>query len=324
MSRDYKVKMPIFTYPLTNIVIYSSFWAGQILITRYAFNDGAPLLPYIFQTSLFALVGCCIVLLPRETPSLARLLKTEKRVVARVCLGNMFHTGLGTFFNLMGICYTTATNAAFLAKLGIVFLLFFAHVFLGEHISRMKVLATVGFLLGAYLLITGGRSLSIQIGDIFILLACLSWSTGNTIIKHTMLRSSISGELVAAIRPLVGLPFHLLGCFLLVSLSPELVGPLSSGLLPLALINGLVTALVWIFVNRSLHYGSASYTAFMSNITPMLVAFGGVYFFDESLSFIQWLGCGLIILGGALAHWSEIFIKKQLALRLGEPSKAFA
>lgn len=296
--------------PFTNVTIFSIFWAFQIFITKVAFNRGATLGAFVFLSALSTLLVCSLYFLPKTFSELRSLWSHNRTALLLILAAGFVHYGLGGMFSTAGVAFTSATNAAFLSKLSFAFTVGMAAIFLSEPLTRQKLGATALMLLGSFLLATQGRGISTSFGNILVIFACICWSGGTILTKSALKHTRISGELISAVRPFVGTPFLLAYCFLLDQISTNIKTVFGDTLwtpeiLSFALVNGLLTVLTWVFLNRTLTVASASYMTMMSMMTPVLVAILGITFLDENLTLIQFLGAGLIIAAAAATHLVE-------------------
>lgn len=69
-------------------------------------------------------------------------------------------------------------------------------------------------------------------------------------------------------------------------------------------LSGLATAGSWLCFFRALQLGPVARVAPIDKLSVVLVAIGGVAWLGESLSFLQWLGVGLIAVGAVLVAWT--------------------
>ena len=235
-------------------------------------------------------------------------MKTARRALYVIVLANIIHFGLGGTISSIGIAFTSATNAGFLLKLAFVFTLILAHLFLSESFTKTKIFAATIMLIGAYFLATEGRSITPNTGDVFILIACICWASGNVITKAIMKTTEVSGEFVTMLRPFLGAPLLIAFCLLIPSFSDQTNQVFGTEILNTeftfySALSGAFTILLWVFLNRTLVFATASYMTMMSMMTPVIVAFLGYSFLNETLSFIQMLGCALIIIAGVVTHY---------------------
>ncbi|HRP37669.1 MAG TPA: EamA family transporter, partial [Candidatus Dojkabacteria bacterium] len=141
----------------------------------------------------------------------------------------------------------------------------------------------------------------------FILIACVAFSIGNIMVRKLTAGTEVSGELVAFLRPIAGIPviilFSLFSGFL-----PENIGRvlqldlLNSTYFVYMVINGFFVAMLWTFLNRSLKYGTASYMTMMSSMTSIFVVILALLLLGESLNYHQILGGTFIILATGITQ----------------------
>jgi len=292
--------------PLFNVSLFSLFWALQILVSKLAFISGAHPVTFTLQAATVALVVLGLAFLPHYWRQLARL---PRSVWGSLLLANAIHFGLGGFFSNSGMALTSAINAGFLVKFALVTTILLAWIFLREALTHTKILVVAMMILGGYLISTKGQSLVPQLGDVLIILACLSWSTGNILVKKALNQQAVSGDLISLLRPVSGIPVLLL----FVWLSPLYPGAVQSvfqinygdwSLFWHILGSGIFTALLWTFLNRTLQVATASYMTMMSMMTPVLVSALAVWLLREQLLWVQVFGGALTIVAGIITHYS--------------------
>lgn len=293
---------------LINVTLFSTFWALQIFVSKLGFNAGAKAVPFTLQSAFVALIVLAIIVLPKN---LKHLLKIPKKVFLGLLLANAIHFGLGGFFSNSGVALTSAVNAGFLVKFALVTTILLAWIFLKEKMTVTKMISASIMILGGYLLSTKGQSLVPQVGDILIVLACLAWSIGNILVRKAIKDSNISGDIVSFLRPVAGIPVFL--TFILLSpLYPLQIRSvftadyLNLSFFPYILGSGIFTALLWIFLNRTLKVATASYMTMMSMMTSILVAILAISFLKEQITSAQIIGGILTIAAGIVIHYSDI------------------
>ena len=310
------MSQPFLSKPLTNVSLFSLSWALQILAARAAFDLDVGLGRFIVQSSVVGFLFAIAVLLPRVGGELARLWRCDRPIFYAILGTNALHYGVGSSLAAAGIASTQATNASFLMKLTLVSTALLERAFLAEPITLAKGAACTTMLAGAYLLATGGRGLRFQTGDVLLLLTCLCWSLGNVSIKYVMGRRPVSGEAIALLRPVAGLPVQLVFFTLVPVLLPaagkalgesvwEVEGSSLSASFFVA-VSGVAIALCWIFLNRTLRVASASYMTIMSMATPAIVAIVGFVWLGENLLPMQILGGVAIAAGSAIVHFGKV------------------
>lgn len=293
---------------LINVTLFSLFWALQIFVSKLGFNAGAKAVPFTLQSAFVALIVLAIIVLPTN---LKYLLKIPKKVFLGLLLANAIHFGLGGFFSNSGVALTSAVNAGFLVKFALVTTILLAWIFLKEKMTATKAISALIMILGGYLISTKGQTIIPQIGDVLIILACLSWSIGNILVRKAIKDSNISGDIVSFLRPVAGIPVFLSFIFLSPLYPPQIRNVFTADYLNLSYLSyvlgsGIFTALLWIFLNRTLKVATASYMTMMSMMTSVFVAFLAVSFLKEQITLAQIFGGLLTITAGVVIHYSDI------------------
>lgn len=292
---------------LLNVCLFSLFWALQLLVSKMGFLAGAKAVSFTLQSAFVALIFLSLWVLPKQ---LSKLRALPKQVLWALLLANAIHFGLGGFFSNSGVALTSAVNAGFLVKFALVTTILLAWIFLKEKMTLVKAGAVLLMVFGSYLISTKGQVLVPQIGDLLIVLACFSWSTGNILVKKALKNKEVDGDLVSFLRPVAGIPVLLL--FILLSpLYPAQIKSVFAvnyfdlSFYPYVLGSGIFTALLWIFLNRTLQVASASYMTMMSMMTSVFVAILAVIFLHEDIASAQVWGGLLTIFAGIITHYSE-------------------
>ncbi len=127
------------TSPTYNVLMFSTFWAFQIFLTKLGLNTGALVLSYQLIMLLSAMATTMVLLLPDSGKSFSNLLRERPKLFWQLFAVNAIQTGLGTSLSVLGIALTDAINAGFLVKMSIVTTILFAHLILKESLSWLKV-----------------------------------------------------------------------------------------------------------------------------------------------------------------------------------------
>ena len=305
---NYLMREKLTDSPLFNVLAFSIFWAIQIFVSKLAFIAGAVVIPFTIQSALFAIIALVVLVLPKVYGEIRTL---APKILLGLLLANAIHYALGGFFSNAGTALTSTVNAGFLVQFSTVTTTILAAVVLKEKLKKSKIVTVVMIIIGSFLLITKGSLIVPRLGDILILLACLSWSTGNVLVRKTLRSTTVSGDVVSFLRPLAGLPVLLF----FVLLAPMYPSPMKevfaqnifvTEYLGYAALNGLFAALLWIYLNRTLKVASASYMTMMSSLTPVLVTIMAIVFLHERLLPIQILGILMIISSGTITQLLKI------------------
>lgn len=302
------MKSKFFASPLFNVLAFSFFWAIQIFVSKLAFLAGAKVIPFTVQSAVFVIIILTIFVLPRKINEVKGL---SRNVFLWLLLANVIHYGIGGILSNGGTSLTTAINAGFLVQFTTVTTTTLAWLILKEKITASKIITVVLIIIGSFFLITKGQLIIPHVGDILILLACLSWSTGGVLVRKVLKSTNVSGDVVSFLRPIAGLPVMLF----FISLSSIYPSPVRETFqqnlfnfqyILYAALNGLFVALLWIFLNRTLKIASASYMTMMSSLTPVIVAVLAIILLKESLSPIQLVGVLIIISSGIVTQLLKI------------------
>jgi drug/metabolite transporter (DMT)-like permease len=291
-----------------NVFLFSLFWALQILVSKMGFTAGVKAAPFTLQSAFVALVFLAVVVLPKNYKQILSLPKT---ILFGLLLANAVHFGLGGFFSNSGVALTSAVNAGFLVKFALVTTILLAWIFLKERMTLTKVLSAIVMIFGSYLISTKGQSIVPQIGDILIVFACLSWSTGNILVRKAIKDNNINGDIVSFLRPVAGIPVLLMFIFLSPLYPVQIRSVFSANYFdfsfyPYVLGSGVLTGLLWIFLNRTLKIATASYMTMMSMMTSVFVAVLAVLLLKEQITFAQVFGGILTIIAGIITHYAGI------------------
>lgn len=291
-----------------NVSLFSIFWALQIIFSKVAFQAGANPVAFTIHSGIVALVVLAIYILPRKAK---QLIATPKIIIVELMLANAIHFGLGIFFCNAGTALTSAINAGFLIKFGLVTTTFLALIVLHEKMTFYKMIAVMGMLAGSFLISTKGKFTVPQIGDLLIILACLCWSTANVLVRKILKNSDISDEIVTLLRPVAGIPLLVAFVFLSPLYPEEIRGVFQINIFQirfpfLVTASGFFLALLFLYLNKTLKVASASYMTMMSMITPVIVTILAVAFLNEDMVFIQVVGAVLIVSSGVATHYLQI------------------
>jgi drug/metabolite transporter (DMT)-like permease len=297
-----------------NVMMFSGFWALQILVTKLGLIAGAQVLPFQTLSIFSAMSVLAVMILPKYYAEFKFFFKEQPRLFWKLFFANGIQSGLGTCFSIIGISLTETINAGFLVKLATVTTILFAWLILKEKLTVIKILMVFTMLSGAYLLTTKGQVLLPRIGDLFILAACVCWSLGNVLVRKFLKTHNVNVEVVTFQKPIAGLPVILVLVAISVLSPGYILGNQSVfsccrpsiAALPYAIGNGICLALTWTYLNRTLKISTASYMTMMSMVTPVIVSLLAMTFLGETLVWVQVVGAGMIIMSGVITYFSGI------------------
>jgi len=266
--------------PAYNVLMFSVFWALQIIFAKFGFNAGADVLSFLLLSTIVAFLILLVLIFPKVQSQLIDLYSNQKPLFWKLYAANGIQAGFGTSLALIGIALTDAINAGFLVKLTTVTTILFAWILLKERMTVIKVVILFMMLVGAYLLTTQAQVLIPKTGDLFLLGACVCWSLGTVLVRMFLKDRPLEADVVTMQKPIASLPV------ILAFVGISIFIPFSSGGLKQVfdccqirsteivyfLLNGFCIAMAWIFLYRTLKISTASYLTMMSMLTPVIVS----------------------------------------------------
>ncbi len=294
--------------PLFNVLVFSVSWALQIIVSKTAFNNGAHPVTYFIQSALVAIILMSLYVVPKKYKEIKRI---SPRLLVVLIAINIIHYGVGGLLSNLGFAMTTAVNSGFLVKFALIATIVFAAIILKEKVTISKILTVIFMFIGIYLITTNGEQIIPQIGDLLVVGAATTWAFANVLVRKVLRGKELSGEVVAWLRPISGLPVIAIVA-LLSPLLPVKIGEIFSvnllqlNQLVLIVLGGIFSALLTIFLNRTLKLASVSYMSMMSMLTPVLVSVLAIVFLTETISLIQIAGGIFVIIAGMITHYLKI------------------
>lgn len=289
--------------PFFAVSMFSIAWALEIFISKVALLNGIPIFTLLIQSFFVYALFLALWVITRKWRKIRIL---PKKIFISLFVINSVHSW-GAILSIIGVAFTTATNAGFLMKFSLFTTLFFAWLFLKEKLGFSKIFSVILLVIGIFLLSTKGQLITPKLGDIFIILACFCWSIGNVFTKILLQKTSVDSEIIALFRPFSALilfaPLIFFIDFLPSSLSLFLVFSfLDTHSFFYAFFAGFFWSVLTLFLIKTLEISSASYMTMMSMMTPVIVALLAFIFLNERLVFLQYIGAFLIILSGLAIH----------------------
>lgn len=267
-------------------------WGGNVTVIKTALNhfDAS-----VFNCLRFVMASLVMMVLYRDVFK-DRL--SRKDLLHLILLGILGNTVYQYFF-IHGVKYTHVTHASILLAVSPLFTALISSRMGFERVGKQIWLGIALSFSGIAFIVFGGKGLDIEtlstnLGDLFILLACLSWSIYTTFSKRIVSEYSHRHYLLYTV--LFGTAF-----MIPLSLRP-LWSQNWSGLRPMdlgALLYSSLGALV--FGYSAWYYAvgriGSTRTSVYSNLTPVAGLVIGMIFLGERFSWQQWIGAILIFAG---------------------------
>lgn len=283
--------------PLVGLTLTILIWSSNNIVGKLILREASPMMVALVRFTLagFLFYGPVFLVLHRGEQ---RFTPGEWQRLALLGAGGT----LGSLvFYMMGLRTTPATDAAIYQVTTPLFVIVIAWAWLGERLSRGRVLGIVVAMVGAVILVTGGGAVGIGGGDLlgvlFIMLSNLTWASYTILIKELLARRSpllvVAGANLiacAAIWPLAALT-GLLGEL------PSVLGwSTGAWLIMLYLVAFMSTSSQWLYL-RCLREVPASQASAFLNLQPLFTAILAASFLGELPTPLT-IGAGLLILLG--------------------------
>ncbi len=271
------------------------FWSGNFVVGRAVADAHAPL-SLSFSRWLLALS----LLLP----FIIKPLWQQRHIIKAHFWGIALLAVLSiTGFNsiaYIALQYTTATNATLLNSFIPIFILVISGVFFKENISIKQVLGVIVSLLGVIAVITRLditviQQLTINKGDLWMLLAALDWALYSILLKY-LRPKEMSAIAFLGILILIGstvlCPITLWNPFN----EPEIVwnSTMIKAVLYIAIFPSIVAYLAWIYGLNKI--GAAKGGQYI-HLMPFFGAILAIVFLGETIQLFHLVGGGCIALG---------------------------
>ncbi|MBU0758681.1 MAG: DMT family transporter [Nanoarchaeota archaeon] len=271
---------------LIYVLLFSLFWAINVLIDKIVYSRGA--VPYVwaYQSLLFSALFLGIYVFLRDS-SRRKSLRLHHNDWSYLLLLGIISNGIGALFGTVGLKLSYASNYGFLIKTTVVFVTIFSYFLLKQKITGKKMFFILLLLLGSYLISTKGETFAPQIGDLLILVSAACF--GITAVLSEKIGNRNSPEYFSFFRGLGGGIFVLLAAILL------RYDILNTEFLGLAILNGFVVFLLFLFFYLTIEARSASYMTMVSMVFSVFVAALSFIFLKEAMNAVQIIGGGIII-----------------------------
>ncbi|MEH6455238.1 MAG: DMT family transporter [Cocleimonas sp.] len=280
------------------------FWAGNFVVGRAVADSTGPLGLAFSRWSLALLF---------LVPFIVKPLWQHRGTIRKhlLALSILAILGVSSFNTIAYIALqqTTATNAILLNSFIPIFILVISGVFLKEKICKKQLFGVFVSLLGVISIISRLdlsviQNLSINKGDLWMLLAALVWAFYSILLKY-LRPKDLPQLLFLGVLIILGVLF-LFPVFLLNPFNEEAIvwTPLNlKAIFYIALFPSIIATLSWNFGISKI--GAAKGGQFI-HLMPFVGAILAIVFLGETLELFHLLGAGFIALG----LWLSLFNKK--------------
>ena len=284
------MKNSILNNKLFTIIAFCIFWSVLIVFNKFVLNTGIdPLLYFLYYQAIATVIICFYTFLVRKHSIRVIDLKAIYKITAAGLL-----IAIALYTTTYGLKLSTSINYGFIIKSGVIFGPILAFYFLQEKLSRGKLFLMITFILGLYLLTTGGELVIPQKGDILIFISALFFSSSDVLLKK--LTNNLPSSIVASARGFAATIF----LFLLILLSSKSF----TFNIPVVylLVSGVIAAIAQLLVLKVISLSSISYLSLMTMLAPVMVSFSGAFFLKEPFTLWHLVGGSIIIVSGILVQ----------------------
>jgi len=272
------------------------FWAGNFVVGRAVVSDQVAPITLSFWRWLLAM----LILLPFTIKPMWQQRKIIQAHFWKICFLAILSITAFNSLAYIALQYTTATNATLLNSFIPIFILVITGVFFKDKISSKQILGVLISLAGVFVILTRLdleiiKVLSINKGDLWMLVATLDWALYSIFLKY--------------LRPEGLSPLPFLGIMVIIGtvvLTPLLLlNPFNEA--PIIWNDGMIKALAYIAIFPSIfaylawNYGMQKLGAATGgqfiHLMPLFGALMAVVFLGESIHLYHLLGGACIALG---------------------------
>ena len=282
-------------YPYLIMIIPPLLWAGNFVVGRAISSHGVPLRLSLWRWSLAALILSPFVLKP-----IWQQREIIKKHFWKIVILAFFSITAFNSLAYIAVQYTTATNATLLNSFIPIFIIIISTLFFKEKTSKKQIIGIFVSLIGVFVILTRldkevFAALTINKGDLWMLLAALDWAIYSVLLKHLRPKE---------LRPL---PFLGIMVFLgTIILIPILFwNPFEEQ--PIIWTNEMIKAVAYIAIFPSIisylswNYGIQKLGAAIGgqyiHLMPLFGALMAVAFLGESIQLFHFVGAVFIAFG---------------------------
>ena len=286
-----------YTNPYLLLTLTTLFWSGNMVIGRGVRGDIPPLTLAFWRWAIAFLLT-----VPLALPHVKGQWRLITQAWKPVLLLGLLGVGCYNTFAYIALQYTAATNAVLLNSFIPVATIAISWAFLGKRLRLREGLGVLVSLLGAITIIARGdaavlASLSLNIGDVWMLAAVLVWAIYTVGLAYRP--AGVHPMLMLAALTGVGL-LALLPCWLWEMHSGRFVN-IHLGSLSAILYVGVLPSFVgYIFYNRGVAEVGANQASLFIHLMPVFGTLLSAVFLGEIPQAYHYVGIGLIFSGIAL------------------------
>ncbi len=285
---------------MTTILI----WALAFPVIKVALEDFPPITLALVRFAIASLFF--LVLQFTIGGGMAAIRALTARLWALIIIFGVVQSAVTNIAQNIGMQWTEAGVASIIQSVGPVFAVVLAVMFLGERLTRMKVVGGALAILGTAGIVTGGGAVlgsSTLLGNLLMVVTAAAYAVGGTIAKY-VLRDVDPTTMMA-----VGTPFALIPLAIGAAFEADAMSSLQNAsatawasVLFLALLATGVTMILWYRVLARVELSHLAYFIYLIPVFSVALAWA---ILGETITAVQALFAGVIIAGVAVAQRDE-------------------
>ncbi len=283
------------------LLIITLIWGGTFLFTKIGLQNCPPFLYIILRFSL-ALAICSLFFTKH-------LLKIDKKTIKQgAILGLLF--GGGFMLQTYALLTTTITKTAFITGLTVVMAPFAFRLIYKKNVARLQIIGVIICGFGLYIF-TNPTFDDFQIGDLLTLISTMFWALYITFLdKFTKERHDFSHTIqIVAIQFFAALPIALFAFFMFeykikpVTFNFQLFQSLAY--------NGIIASFFLSLLQTRFQKDTSPVKAsLIYSLEPIFASFIAILAINEILSFREYFGAFILLLGVAISEFADIFLRR--------------
>ena len=277
------------------LTLCAFFWSGNFIVGKFASLYQVPPLTLNF----FRWLIVWIVLIPFTAKDILLNIKIIKEKFYPILI--MSITSISIFNSVVyySLNFTQVLNGALMISTIPVLIIFISFIFRVEKINLNQVLGLILSIIGVFIIITQLEfsrliNLDLNKGDIWLLVAMLSWATYSTMLKTH--KTSLNYLTFISVIVTLGL-FFLLPQFLFEFKNQELINFNFVFVLILSYVVLFAGLGAYIFWNKAVQIVGPSRAGIFLHLMPVFSSFMAIFLLNEKLMIFHILGATVIILG---------------------------
>lgn len=283
------------------LLVVAFLWGSSYVVTKTSINVVEPMQVVFFRFSIASALS--LIFYGKNLKN-----SSKKEIKAGVLLGTLL--GLGLFFSLYGIRYTTVSNNSFIVSTNIVLVPFIYWAICKKRPSAMGILAVFFMAVGlAFLTLNFDDGFKINKGDL-ISLGCVLFYAGHVVLSDVFAKkyNPVSVNTIAMIAStLISAIFLAARGEFAINIPKSALG----GLIYLAVFPTFVCYTLQIYAQR---YTMAPHAAIIISLESVFATLLAIVFLEEKLTFNMVIGFVFIfisVLSSELGDYALVWFKEK-------------